>query len=65
MSTNVSMGQEDITIINIYHHDNNFFLDMTPKAKARKAKKQVGMHKTEKLLQSKRNNQPIEWEKIF
>ena len=25
MSTNVSMGREDITIINIYRHDNNFF----------------------------------------
>jgi len=69
MSTNVSMGQEDITIINIYHHDNNFFLDMTPKAQIIKAKikwecnKLKSFYTTKEIINTMKR-QPTKWEKI-
>ena len=60
MSTNVSMGREDITIINIYRHDNNFFFGYDTKSTNNKSKNQVGMSQTKKFLYNKRNNQQNE-----
>ena len=62
------MGQEDITIINIYHHD-NFFLDMTPKEQIIKAKikwecnKLKSFYTTKEIINTMKR-QPTKWEKI-